>query len=101
VSDYEARMGLSNVPSNPPAPNYVPPMQQGQKAPMPAGGESADAFEQRLGLAPVPPQRNVVIDNAPQGRSAQQYADSLRLSAADQIAQDAKNKRLTKAQRGW
>ena len=42
-----------------------------------------------------------MIDNTPQGRSAQQYANSLRLSAADQIAQDAKNKRLTAAQRGW
>ena len=102
-ANYEARMGLANVPSNGPAPMpYVPPMPQGPKAPAPMGGEGVDAYEQRLGLAPTPPARPpVVIDNTPQGRSAQQYADSLRLSAADQIAQDAKKRRLTAAQRGW
>jgi hypothetical protein len=102
VAGYEAQHNLGNIPDVPPAPNFVPPMQQGAKAPMPARGEGVDAYEQRLGLAPAtPPAPPAVIDNTPQGRSAQQYADSLRLSAADQIAQDAKNKRLTKAQRGW
>ena len=100
-SGYEAQHNLGNIPDLPPAPNFVPPMQQGPKAPAPAGGESADAYEVRMGLAPAPPQRTVAIDNSPQGRSVDDYIASLKPSAAAQIAQDAKNKRLTKAQRGW
>lgn len=99
--NIEAQHNLGNIPDLPPAPNFVPPMQQGPKAPAPAGGESADAYEVRMGLAPAPPQRTVAIDNSPQGRSVDDYIASLKPSAAAQIAQDAKNKRLTKAQRGW
>ena len=99
-SGYEARNNLGNVPSNGPAPNYVPPMSQGPKAPMPAGGEGADAYEVRMGLAPAPPQRTVAIDNSPQGRSLADYEASLRPSAAQQI-EAARKRKLTAAQRGW
>ena len=100
VAGYEASHNLANIPDVPyAAPEVLRHPMQGQA---PAGGEGVDAYEQRLGLAPTPPARPpVVIDNTPQGRSAQQYADQLRLSAADQIAADAKKKRLTAAQRGW
>ena len=98
-ADYEARNNLGNVPSNGPAPNYTPPMQQGPKAPMPAGGESADAFEQRLGLAPAQPQRTVAIDNTPQGRSVDDYIASLKPSAAAQI--EARRKAAQAAQKAF
>jgi hypothetical protein len=93
VADYEARMGLANVPSNAPAaPEILRHPMQGQA---PAGGEGVDAYEQRLGLANTPPPRPpVVIDNTPQGRGIEDYIKSLKPSAAAQIAQDAAKRRL-------
>jgi hypothetical protein len=91
---YEAQHNLGNIPDLPPAPNYVPPMQQGPKAPAPAGGESADAYEVRMGLAPARPVSQPVIDNTPQGRSVEDYIASLKPSAAQQI--EAKRKAAQK-----
>jgi hypothetical protein len=93
VSDYEARMGLANVPSNAPAPPEV--LRHPMQGQAPSGGEGIDAYEQRLGLAPTPPPRPpVVIDNSPQGRGIEDYINSLKPSAAAQIAQDAAKRRL-------
>ena len=100
VAGYEASHNLANIPDLPPAPNYVPPMQQGPKAPAPAGGESADAYEVRMGLAPARPAPQPVISQTPQGRSLADYEASLRPSAAQQIEVDRKRK-LTATQRGW
>ena len=100
VNSYETRHNLANIPDVPYAAPEV--LRHPMQGAAPSGGEGVDAYEQRLGLAPTPPaQPPVVIDNTPQGRSVQQYINSLRPSAADQIALDAKKKRLTAAQRGW
>ena len=100
VNSYETSHNLVNIPDVPYAAPEV--LRHPMQGAAPSGGEGVDAYEQRLGLAPTPsPRPPVTIDNTPQGRSVQQYIDSLRPSAADQIAQDAKKKRLTAAQRGW
>ena len=100
VTGYEASHNLANIPDVPPAAPEI--LRHPMQGAAPSGGEGVDAYEQRLGLAPTPPARPpVVIDNTPQGRGIEDYIASLRPSAADQIAQDAKKKRLTAAQRGW
>jgi hypothetical protein len=94
VTSYEASHNLANIPDvQPAAPEILRHPMQGQA---PAGGEGVDAYEQRLGLSATPqPRPPVVIDNKPQGRSIQDYIDSLKPSAAAQLAQDANKRRLT------
>ena len=100
VNSYETRNNLANIPDVPYAAPEV--LRHPMAGPAPAGGEGVDAYEQRLGLAATPPPRPpVVISQTPQGRSLADYEASLKPSAADQIAQDAKKRRLTAAQRGW